>query len=51
MKALYKNDTWDIINLPKGKCPVRSEWVFIIMYKVDGFIEIYKARLVAKGYT
>ena len=51
MKALYKNDMWDIVDLPKGKHLVGCKWVFTIKYKVDGFVERYKARLVSKGYT
>ncbi|RVW98030.1 Retrovirus-related Pol polyprotein from transposon RE2 [Vitis vinifera] len=51
MKALYKNDMWDIVDLPKGKHPIGCKWVFTIKYKADGSIERYKARLVSKGYT
>jgi hypothetical protein len=51
MKALQKNSTWDIVDLPKGKKPVGCRWVFTIKYKADGTIERCKARLVAKGYT
>ena len=51
MEALEKNGTWEIVNRPKGKCPVGCEWVFTIEYSSDGSIERYKARLVAKGFT
>nr|CAN59829.1 hypothetical protein VITISV_014235 [Vitis vinifera] len=51
MKALYKNDTWDIADLPKGKRLVGCKRVFTIKFKVDGFVERYKARLATKGYT
>ncbi|RVW70011.1 Retrovirus-related Pol polyprotein from transposon RE2 [Vitis vinifera] len=51
MKALYKNDTWDIVDLPKGNHLVGSKWVFTTKYKANGFVERYKARLVSKGYT
>lgn len=51
IEALQKNNTWDLVLLPKGKKTVRCRWVFSIKYKVDGSIERYKARLVAKGYT
>jgi hypothetical protein len=51
MRALEKNDTWEVTNLPQGKKPVGCKWVFNLKYKADGTIERYKARLVAKGYT
>ena len=51
MKALYKNDTHDIVYLPKGKHRMGCNWVFTINYKVDGSIKRYKTRLVVKGYT
>lgn len=49
MKALKKNDTWDVVDLPTGKSPVGYQWVFTIKYKSDGTIERYKARLVARA--
>ena len=46
MKALFKNYTWEVTNLPVG-----CKWVFTVKFKANGSIEIHKARLVAKGYT
>ena len=51
MRALVKNQTWEVIQRPHNKVLVGCRWVFIIKYKADGTIERYKARLVAKGYT
>lgn len=51
IKAIEKNETWDVNELPKGKIPIDCKWVFIIKYKVDGMMEMYKARLVTKGFT
>eukprot|EP00257_Ricinus_communis_P018038 XP_015576623.1 uncharacterized protein LOC107261488 [Ricinus communis] len=51
MKALQKNETWELVNCPAGKKPVGCRWVYTIKYKADGTIERFKARLVAKGYT
>ena len=51
MQVLKKNDTWDIVELPKGKYLVDRKWVFTIKYKSDGNINRYKAQLVAKGFT
>ena len=27
MESLHKNDTWDLVRLPKGKKVVRRKWV------------------------
>ncbi|KAJ7951046.1 Retrovirus-related Pol polyprotein from transposon TNT 1-94 [Quillaja saponaria] len=51
MKALSKNDTWELASLPHGKRAVGCKWVFTIKRKADGTIERYKARLVARGFT
>lgn len=52
MKLLLKNNTWDLVQLPKGKRAIGCKWVFA---KKEGFPEQsgvrFKARLVAKGYT
>ena len=45
MRALKSNDTWDFVDLSKGKCPVGCKWVFIVKYISDETIVRYKARL------
>ncbi|GJX51637.1 ribonuclease H-like domain-containing protein [Tanacetum coccineum] len=49
MDALYKNDTWEITDLPIGRKSIGGNWVYKIKYKSNGEIERYKARYVAKG--
>ena len=51
LKALHKNHTWELVELPVGKRLVGCKWVFTVKYKADGSMERYKARLVAKGFT
>ncbi|KAD2804249.1 hypothetical protein E3N88_37626 [Mikania micrantha] len=51
IRALEQNDTWSLQELPFGKKPIDSKWVYKIKYKPSGEVERYKARLVAKGYT
>ncbi|KAL5580295.1 hypothetical protein UlMin_012737 [Ulmus minor] len=51
MRALKRNKTWEIVDLPKGKKPVGCKWIFTLKYKADGSLERYKARLVARGFT
>jgi len=51
MNALDRNETWEIVEQPRGKKTVGCKWVFTIKFKSDGSLERYKARLVAKGFT
>lgn len=38
-KALNLNGTWDIVDLPKGRTPIGSKWIFKIKYKENGEID------------
>ena len=51
MRALKKNDRWDLVDLPNGKRVVGCKWVFIIKHKTNESVERYKARLVANAFT
>ncbi|KAH9658792.1 hypothetical protein KPL70_023626 [Citrus sinensis] len=51
MRALGKNQIWEVTDLPKGKKTVGCKWVFTIKYNSNGTLERYKARLVAKRFT
>ena len=49
--ALIKNDTWELVEPPKGCTPNGSKWVFKVKHANDGKVEQFKGRLVAKGYA
>src|ERR1044072_9644189 len=50
LKAIEKNGTWELVDLPTGKKPVAVKWVYKIKRKPDGTISKFKARLAAKGF-
>lgn len=51
IEALEANDTWDIMDLPKGKnYRVRSKWVYKAKLDEDGNLDKLKGRVVAIGY-
>ncbi len=49
--SLVVNNTWSLVQLPKGRKPISCKWMFQIKHGVDGGVERYKARLVARGFT
>lgn len=51
LSSLDINNTWSIVDLPKGVTPIDSKWVFKIKKDSDNNIVKYKARLVARGYN
>ncbi|MCO5556285.1 hypothetical protein L7F22_009831 [Adiantum nelumboides] len=49
--SIHKNHTWDLVDLPTGKKPIGTKWVFKVKRKQDDTVDRYKAKLVAKGYA
>ena len=49
--SLIENETWDLVELPAGRKPIGSKWVFKVKHGSDGRVERFKGRLVARGYT
>lgn len=50
-ESLMDNETWELVNLPKGREAIGCKWVFKLKYTSDGEVERFKGRLVAKGYS
>ena len=52
MQSLQKNQTWDLVQLPKGKKEIGCKWVYTKKEGTTGKDSVlFKARLVAKGYA
>ncbi|CAN6720741.1 unnamed protein product [Malus baccata var. baccata] len=51
LKALDENETWSVVDLPKGKKAVGSRWIYKTKFNSNGTIERHKTRLVARGFT
>ena len=51
IKAIVKNNTWELATLPKGQKAIGVKWVYKAKKNANGEVERYKARLVAKGYS
>jgi transposase InsO family protein len=48
---LIKNETWELVELPKDRKAIGCKWVFKIKRNSDNTIDKYKARLVAQGFS
>jgi len=51
IRSIKKNNTWELVSLPKGHKAIGVKWVYITKKNAKGEIERYKARLVVKGYS
>jgi len=51
LKSVIENHTWELVELPKGRTPVKCRWTFRVKRGAGGEVIKYKARLVAKGFT
>lgn len=51
INSIKKNDTWELVELSKGKKCVGSKWVYKTKYNSDDDIERFKARIMDKELT
>eukprot|EP00253_Pinus_taeda_P030053 PITA_30053 len=51
MASLHKNEAWDLVELPAGRKPIGSKWVFKKKTNAEGKVEKYKDLLIAKDYS
>jgi len=51
MAYLHKSEAWDMVDLPIGRKPIGSKWVFKKKTNAEGNVGKYKSWLVAKGYS
>ena len=50
MNSLWKNDTYELTELPKGRKALKNKWVFKLKNDEENLLK-YKARLVVKGFS
>ena len=50
MKALQRNETWDLVLFPQGKKVIGCWCIYTPKFNANGTLERFKARIVVKGY-
>ncbi|GKV15798.1 hypothetical protein SLEP1_g26549 [Rubroshorea leprosula] len=50
MNSLHKNNTYELVELPKGRKTLKNKWVFKLKKDGDKIVR-YKAQLVVKGFS
>ena len=51
MNSLYENETFELVNLPKGKKALKNKWVYRVKTEENTSHPRYEARLVVKGFN
>ena len=49
LNSIEKNNTWELVELPKNKKAIGVKWVYKVKVNPKGEVVRYKARLVARG--
>lgn len=51
IKAILKNDTWELATLPKCHKVIGDKWMYKMKRNAKEEIKRHKARLATKGYS
>ena len=51
IKMIEKNETWELVDLPREKEVIIVKWAYKTKLNSNGSIQKHKARLVTKGYS
>lgn len=50
IRAIQKNNTWELMTLPQNYKVISIKWIYKIKHAANSKIDRYKMRLVTKGY-
>ena len=51
IECIEKNQTWELVNVPKDKDVISVKWIYKTKQDADGNAQKHKARMVARGFT
>ena len=43
--SIYKNNTWELCDLPKGKKSIATKWIYKVKHNADGSFIVLKQDL------
>ena len=51
LDSIVSNQTWELVELPKGCKPISSKWIFKKKLSPNGSFDKYKARVVIRSFN
>ena len=51
IQCIEKNQTWELVDVPKGKDVINVKWIYKTKQDADGNVQNHKARMVSIGFT
>ena len=51
IECIEKNQTWELVDVPKDKDVISVKWIYKTKQYADGNVQKHKARMVARGFT
>ena len=51
IECIEKNQTWELVLVPKDKDVISVKWIYKTKQDVDGNVQKHKSRMVARGFT
>ena len=51
IECIEKNQTWELVDVPKGKDVDSVKWIYKTKQDANGNVHKHKARMVVRGFT
>ena len=51
IECIEKNQTWELVDVPKDKDVINVKWIYKTKQDVDGNVQKHKERMVVRGFT
>ena len=51
IECIEKNQTWELVDVPKDKYLIRVKWIYKTKKDDDGNVQKHKERMVTRGFT